>query len=98
MKNKEDIIKVIKPLVERENLLLKSVSFESFEGKPSLVVSIDAKDSDDLVTLDDCAKISRIIDPVLEKEDMIEKNSFLVVSSPGVTRRIKSGDKKELPK
>ena len=82
MKNKEDIIKVIKPLVEKENLLLKSVSFESFEGKPSLVISIDAKDSDDLVTLDDCAKISRIIDPVLEKEDMIEKIPFLVVSSP----------------
>ena len=40
------------------------------------------------ITLDDCEKISRNIDPFIE--EIIDVNYFLEVSSPGLTRKIKS--------
>jgi len=41
------------------------------------------------LTLEDCAKISRLIDPAIEKQDPIKDTYFLCVSSPGLDRTIK---------
>ncbi len=82
--NKIDkIIKLITPIIQEEGLLLKDVSFENEEGRRSLIVTID---SNMPITTNDCAKISRKIDPVLEENGLIEKESFLMVSSPGIEK------------
>ena len=39
--------------------------------------------------LDDCEKISRLIDPVIEENDPIEESYYLCVSSPGLDRPLK---------
>jgi ribosome maturation factor RimP len=41
------------------------------------------------VTLDDCEKVSHLLSPVLDVENIIEGRYFLEVSSPGINRRIK---------
>lgn len=43
-------------------------------------------DSPDGITLDDCEKVSRLIDPLLDELDPIEDAYHLEVSSPGVER------------
>ncbi len=40
--------------------------------------------------LDDCEKISRLIDPVIDENDPIPESYYLVVSSPGLDRPIKT--------
>ncbi|MFA5675206.1 MAG: ribosome maturation factor RimP [Christensenellales bacterium] len=41
------------------------------------------------LTLEDCEKISRLVDPVIEDNDPIADSYFLCVSSPGLDRPLK---------
>ena len=43
-------------------------------------------DSDDGIDIDDCEKVSRAINPILDEADPIEDFYYLEVSSPGVER------------
>jgi ribosome maturation factor RimP len=36
------------------------------------------------VGIKDCVRVSRKIEPILDKEDLIQERYFLIVSSPGV--------------
>lgn len=47
-------------------------------------------DSDEGIGIDDCEKMSRAIDPVLDEHDFIEDAYHLEVSSPGLERDIKT--------
>jgi ribosome maturation factor RimP len=46
-----------------------------------LIIKIDKEGG---VNVEDCAQVSRIIDPILESADLIEKSWVLIVSSPGI--------------
>ncbi len=52
-----------------------------------LIIYIDSKNG---VGLDDCEKISRLIDPVIEAQDPLNVPYFLCVSSPGLDRPLKN--------
>ncbi len=47
-------------------------------------------DSEEGIGIDDCEKMSRAIDPVLDEYDFIEDFYHLEVSSPGLEREIKT--------
>ena len=47
-------------------------------------------DSDDGIGIEDCERMSRAIDPVLDEHDFIEDAYHLEVSSPGLERDIKT--------
>ena len=47
-------------------------------------------DSEDGITIDDCEKMHRAIDPVLDDADPIEEQYYLEVSSPGIERELKN--------
>jgi len=47
-------------------------------------------DSENGIGIDDCEKMSRAIDPVLDEHDVIEDAYHLEVSSPGIEREIKT--------
>ncbi len=78
----EAIKEAVAPLVEESGYILKGVSVETMEKRRSVVVTIASNDGP--ITANDCAKVSRRIDPVLEEKGLIGENSFLVVSSPGI--------------
>jgi ribosome maturation factor RimP len=40
--------------------------------------------------LEDCEKISRMIDPIIDEHDPIEESYYLIVSSPGLDRPLKT--------
>ena len=47
-------------------------------------------DSDEGITIDDCERFSRAIDPVLDEADPITDSYHLEVSSPGIERELKT--------
>ncbi len=74
--------KIIPPIIESEGLVFKKVEVEKKDGKIALTVTIDKKDGK--VDVNDCSKISKLIDPIIEEEDFFDGESYLlIVSSPG---------------
>ena len=47
-------------------------------------------DSPNGISIEDCEKVHRIIDPVLDEEDPIDNSYHLEVSSPGIERVLKT--------
>ena len=47
-------------------------------------------DSDDGIDIDDCEKVSRAINPIIDEADPIEDAYYLEVSSPGVERELRT--------
>ena len=47
-------------------------------------------DSEDGIDIDDCEKVHRAVDPIIEEADPIEDFYYLEVSSPGVERNIRT--------
>lgn len=80
MELKDRIKEIIKPIIEDMGFDLYDISFGSDNGKFSLIIKINKREG---VTIEDCAKVSRAIDPILEKADLIKKKWVLIVSSPG---------------
>ncbi len=56
------------------------------EGKQSRTLQIMAEKPNDLISLDECAAISRQISAVLDVEDLIPGEYRLEVGSPGIDR------------
>ncbi len=47
-------------------------------------------DSEEGITIEDCEKMHRAIDPVLDEADPIESAYYLEVSSPGIERELRT--------
>ena len=47
-------------------------------------------DSEDGIDIDDCEKVHRAIDPLIDEADPIEESYLLEVSSPGIERRLRT--------
>jgi len=62
------------------------VEFVKEGGEWFLRITIDKEDG---IDIDDCEKVSRAIDPILDEADPIEQSYRMEVSSPGVEREIR---------
>gem|GEM_PF-3797792 len=79
---KDELKEIILPIVETEGLIFKSVELGERDGKKTIEITVDKEASS--VDVDDCAKVSKLIDAVLEKRDPFDGESYLlIVSSPG---------------
>jgi len=56
------------------------------QANPTLQVMIDNLDHKTDITVDDCAKVSRLLSNMLDEKDPIENKYSLEVSSPGLDR------------
>ena len=75
------------PLAEEFGYILWDVEFVREGSKKILRLTIDAEEG---VTVDDCEKMHRAIDPVLDAADPIEEAYYLEVSSPGIERELRT--------
>ena len=75
------------PLAEEFGYILWDVEFVREGSKKILRLTIDAEEG---VTVDDCEKMHRAIDPVLDAADPIEEAYYLEVCSPGIERELKT--------
>lgn len=87
-KIEETVWKLADPLVTENGLELIEVEYVKEGAEWYLRLFLD-KEGDEGVDLDDCELISRKLSDILEKEDPIEKEYRLEVSSPGIERPLK---------
>ena len=80
----EKVEKLIENDVQKLGYKLYDVQYAK-EGKDYFLrVFIDKTDKS--IDLNDCEKVSDVINPLLDKEDIIKEMYFLEVSSPGIER------------
>ena len=87
-KNIAETVRVlVAPVAEELGLLLWDVEFVKEGARRILRVTIDHEDG---ITIDDCERMHRAIDPILDEADPIEVAYDLEVSSPGIERDLRT--------
>ena len=78
----------LKPIIEEMGYELVDVEYvKEFDGM-SLIFTIDKEEG---VTIDDCEKVNKKIDPIIDELNPTDDKPFtLVVSSPGLDRPLKT--------
>lgn len=75
----EDVVTaLIKDAIESDGYILDSVSYLKEDGNYFLRVVID---KNGIIDIDDCVKVSKLINPILDLNDPIEDNYILDVCS-----------------
>ncbi len=83
----ETVRELALPVASELGLLLWDVEFVKEGARRVLRITID---SDEGVTIEDCERMHRAIDPVLDEADPIEESYDLEVSSPGIERDLRT--------
>ena len=86
---REELIRLLEPTVVEQGCELLELTYGSGRGKLQRLY-IDKPGG---VTLEDCERVSRAVDKVLEAEDPIPGHYTLEVSSPGKKGRRKAEEK-----
>ena len=82
----EKISALARPIIEEEGCSLWDVEYVREAGTWYLRVFIDKADG---VSIDDCERVSRRLDPVLDAEDPIAESYVFEVGSAGADRELK---------
>lgn len=78
---------LVTPIAEEQGIYLWDVEFVKEGARRILRITIDNEEG---ITIEDCEKFHRAIDPVLDEADPIEEAYYLEVSSPGIERELKN--------
>ncbi len=91
MKNTKNVAttvsELIAPVADELGYTLWDVEFVKEGARHILRVTIDSEEG---INIDDCEKMHRAIDPVLDEADPIESAYYLEVSSPGIERELRT--------
>ena len=82
----ETVTELAKPVVEQEGCTLWDVEYVKEAGSYYLRVFIDKEGG---VSIDDCERISRLLDPMLDEADPIPDSYIFEVGSAGAERELK---------
>ena len=83
----ETVREGIQPVADELGLLIWDVEFVKEGARRVLRVTIDHEDG---ITIEDCERMHRAIDPVLDELDPIDTAYDLEVSSPGIERELRT--------
>ena len=84
---RETVREAILPTVTELGYRIWDITYGKIGADYHLEITID---SDDGIDIDDCEKVHRAIDPILDEVDPIEGFYYLEVSSPGVERELRT--------
>ncbi len=84
---KETVREAIEPTVLELGYRIWDVTFTKIGADYHLEITID---SDIGIGIDDCEKVHRAIDPILDECDPVEGFYYLEVSSPGLERELRT--------
>ena len=88
MKLSDSVDALLRPVIKALGYELDEVEYSKEYGNWVLTLYIEREDGTS-ADLDDCEKVSRAVDPVLDEADPIEQEYYLSVSSIGLDRPIK---------
>lgn len=77
------------PVADEMGYYLWDVEFVKEGADKYLRITIDNEDG---ITIEDCEKFHRAIDPILDEADPISEAYILEVSSPGIERELKTAE------
>lgn len=80
---------IVLPTADELEYVLWDVEFVKEGADYYLRITIDHPEG---ITIDDCERFHRAIDPVLDEADPIQQAYILEVSSPGIERELKNRD------
>ena len=83
----ETVKELAAPIADELGYFIWDVEFVKEGARRILRITIDNEEG---ITVDDCEKMHRAIDPVLDEADPIEEAYYLEVSSPGIERDLKT--------
>jgi len=83
---REKVRGIIGPVINALDIELTDIELVKMRGKALLRVFIDKEGG---VTIDDCERVSREVEAILDVEDPIPSSYVLEVSSPGLDRPLK---------
>lgn len=86
MSYEEQCEELLTDFLNYNNIELVDIDFEKEAGQWYLRIYIDKEEG---VSIEDCEKVSRYIDPILDEKNFITQAYTLEVSSPGLTRQLK---------
>ena len=90
-KNGKGIVQTVwelaEPLAEEIGCWIWDVEYVKEGARRVLRITIDSEEG---ITIEDCEKLHRAIDPILDEADPIEEAYYLEVSSPGVERELRT--------
>lgn len=81
------VAELVRPTVEGLGYRLWDVEYAKEGADWHLTVTID---NDEGINIDDCERVHRAIDPILDEADPIEDAYYLNVSSPGIERVLRT--------
>ena len=84
---KETVREAIEPAVTELGYRIWDVLYSKVGADYHLEITIDSKDG---INIEDCERVHRAIDPMLDEADPIEGFYYLDVSSPGVERELRT--------
>lgn len=84
---REVVREAITPTVEGLGYRIWDIDFKKIGADYHLEITID---NDAGINIEDCEKVHRAIDPILDEIDPIETFYYLEVSSPGVERELRT--------
>ena len=84
---RETVREAILPTVTELGYRIWDITYGKIGADYHLEITID---SDEGINIDDCEKVHRAIDPILDEVDPIEGFYYLEVSSPGVERELRT--------
>ena len=77
------LIAVIEPIVEQAGAELVDLEVAGSHGRPVVRAYVDTEEG---ITLDECARLSRLLESELERAGAVPERYVLEVSSPGIER------------
>ena len=83
----EQVLALAEPLADELGFFIWDVEFVKEGGRRILRITIDSEEG---INIEDCEKLHRALDPVLDEADPIAEAYYLEVSSPGIERELKN--------
>ena len=93
LKSGKQIENIVRNLVEAEitSLGYEIWNIEYYNDKIEWLLEITIENpSGDPISIDDCEKVTRAVNPIIDEADPIENSYSLAVSSPGLNRELKN--------
>lgn len=86
---KDTVREAIEPTVTELGYSIWDITYMKVGADYHLEITIDSPDG---IYIEDCEKVHRAIDPILDEIDPIEGFYYLDVSSPGVERELRTDE------
>lgn len=83
---RDTVRELIEPTVTELGYRVWDIEYSKLGADYHLEITID---SDDGINIEDCERVHRAIDPILDEHNPIESFYYLEVSSPGIERELR---------